>query len=274
MVRLAAVSLLFTLQAWALHPLIEAKIAALLEPSDMKRHAKLIELVFQNESAYFIDGTIQTIEIIKTLKANGLLELFFQTPQTIQVTFTTGGNAQFFIKLLRDTLRSIGYYRYFTTTAKRDVHGFTWNIEFISEYAIDPIVLQEALYKRNCLITQIDRYSKTTWHYTIDIENAHLSLEQLAIDQPTTLKKSLRPYWIDVSNGQKLSIFALKGDAWFPDIAIFDEKMRLLKIYKRKEQAKEVVFYLPKESMYMKIADVFNQSNIRNGLKLLLEGEK
>jgi hypothetical protein len=158
--------------------------------------------------------------------------------------------------------------------AVRDNSSFIWKIQFKSEYAIHPVVLEDALAKRNCKINTIKRTNATQWYYSIDIENAHLSLQTIITHQPTDLKKSLRPYLINISEGKKLTLHTKGGDAWFPDIAIFDKKMRLLKVYKRKKRTREIVFYLPKESVYMKITDSFNQSNLRNGLSLLLEGEK
>jgi len=274
LVRALLLLFLVTLPLFAVHPLIEDRLESLLEPEDLKKHAKLIKLVFANENKFISHDKADSIAIIRTLKANGLLKLFFKKPQKLNVRFVTGGNAQFFIKLMRDSLRSIGYYRFFTSKSRNDNHAFSWEIEFISEYAIDPIVLQKALAKRNCVITAIERKDAKTWNYSIDITNAHLSLTTIIPNREKILQKSLREYWVDVSLGKKLTIHTLRGDKWFPDIAIFDKKMRLLKVYKRKRQTTEVVFYLPKESTYLKISDYFNQSNIRHGLSLLLQGEK
>jgi len=262
------------LSLFALNPLISDQIKSIIEEKELNKHQKLINVIFDNEEKFIHNGKALTIKIIKKLKDNGLLKLYFSQPKLIEVTFQTGGNASFFIKILRDTLRSIGYYRYFTMNAVRDNSGFTWKIQFKSEYAIDPVVLEEALAKRNCSINSINRSNATQWHYSIDIQNAHLSLQSIIPHQPTDLKKSLRPYLVNVQKGKKLTLHTKGGDAWFPDIAIFDEKMRLLKVYKRKKRTKEIVFYLPKESVYMKITDSFNQSNLRHGLSLLLEGEK
>ena len=262
------------LSLFALNPIITDQIKSIIEIKDFNQHKKLINIIFDNEDAFIHNGKAKTIKIIKKLKDNGLLKLYFSKPQLIDVTFQTGGNALFFIKILRDTLRSIGYYRYFTMHSVRDHTSFIWKIQFKSEYAIDPVVLEEALAKRNCSINSINRTSATQWNYSIDIENAHLSLQTIYPYQPNELKKSLRPYLINIEKGRKLTLHTKGGDAWFPDIAIFDEKMRLLKVYKRKKRTKEIVFYLPKESVYMKITDSFNQSNLRHGLSLLLEGEK
>ena len=274
MVKTLFTIVVLQLSLFALNPLISDQIKSIIEEKELNKHQKLINVIFDNEEKFIHNGKALTIKIIKKLKDNGLLKLYFSQPKLIEVTFQTGGNASFFIKILRDTLRSIGYYRYFTMNAVRDNSGFTWKIQFKSEYAIDPVVLEEALAKRNCSINSINRSNATQWHYSIDIQNAHLSLQSIIPHQPTDLKKSLRPYLVNVQKGKKLTLHTKGGDAWFPDIAIFDEKMRLLKVYKRKKRTKEIVFYLPKESVYMKITDSFNQSNLRHGLSLLLEGEK
>ena len=266
--------LLLPLKLLAIHPLIEAQVNSLLDEKSLSKHHKLIEIIFENSDAYIENNKSNSIAIIKTLKENGLLKLFFKKPQKIHVTFNTGGNTTFFVKIMRDTLRSIGYYRYFTTQAKRDNSSFLWSIEFNSEYAIDPIILQEALQKRHCTITGIERKDATHWKYGIDIAQAKLFVKQLQPDQELLLNKSLRSYWIDISKGKKLSIFSRRGDAWFPDVAVFDKNLHLIKVYKRNVRTKKLVFYLPKESVYMTISDTYHQSNIKHGLRLLLEGEK
>lgn len=271
---LLAFLILVPIKLFALNPLIDAQVSSLLDRADLVKHKKLIEIIFEDSANYIENNKSNSIAIIKTLKENGLLKLFFKKPRTIHINFSTGGNAQFFVKLMRDTLRSIGYYRYFTTEAQHDNSSFIWSIEFNSEYAIDPIILQEALQKRHCSLTTIERKDATHWDYDVDISEAKLFLKQLQSDQETLLNKSLRSYWIDISKGKKLSIFTRSGDAWFPDIAIFDAKLRLIKVYKRETRTKKLVFYLPKESAYMSISDMFHQSNIKHGLRLLLEGEK
>lgn len=274
MVKTLFTILFLQLSLFALNPLIEDQIKSIIEEKELYKHQKLINIIFDNEEKFIHNGKALTIKIIKKLKENGLLKLYFSQPKVIEVSFQTGGNASFFIKILRDTLRSIGYYRYFTINAVRDNSGFIWKIQFKSEYAIDPVALEEALAKRNCSINSIKRNNATQWSYSIDIQNAHLSLQTVHPYQPTDLKKSLRPYLLNISEGKKLTLHTKSNDVWFPNIAIYDEKMRLLKVYKRKKRTKEIVFYLPKESVYMKITDSFNQSNLRHGLSLLLEGEK
>lgn len=274
MVRTLLFLLVLQSQLLALNPLIKDQIRSIIDEKYFTKHHKLIELIFRDEETFLAEGKADTIKIIKKLKENGLLKLFFKTPRLIEVTFQTGGNASFFIKILKDTLRSIGYYRYFTLQAVRNATSFVWKIQFKSEYAIDPVVLEEALAKRNCSINSILRKDKVTWHYSVDIQNADLSVEVLHPDRLTDLKKSLRPYMINIAQGKKLTLRSKSRDAWFPDIAFFDVKMRLLKIYKRKKRTKEIVFYLPKESVYMKITDSFSQNNLRHGLSLLLEGQK
>lgn len=258
----------------AIDPRIQKSVSLLLEKETYKQHERLINTIFSDTQAFIENNTTNSFAVLKKLKDNGLLQLYFKTPQTIKVNFKTGGNAQFFVKLLRDTLQSIGYYRYFTTLAQRDNNTFLWQIELKSEYAIDPTVLQQALNKRFCFITHMQRITPTRWNYTIDIGHAKLSLLEIDTLEQVMLRKSLRPYWINISKGKKLTIYSQRGDSWFPDIALFDKSMHLLKVYKRKERTRELSLYLPKDAIYIKISDLYMQRNIKHGLKLLLEGEK
>ncbi len=60
---------------------------------------------------------VNSVKVIETLKENGLLDLFFNKPVEIELKFKTNGSALFFVKIIGDTLRNIGYYRFVTKSS-------------------------------------------------------------------------------------------------------------------------------------------------------------
>ena len=78
------------------------------------------------------------------------------------LNFETNGAALFFVKIMGDTLRNIGYYRYVTQESNLQSKRFKWTISLNSEYATDPIILQRELLKSGCLLTKTNPSIITT----------------------------------------------------------------------------------------------------------------
>ena len=78
--------------------------------------------------------------------------LYYDKPKTLELTFETNGTPQFFMTLMSDTLREMGYYHYLTDSAVLNNTGYTWRIRMESEYATDPTALQRELAQRGCSI--------------------------------------------------------------------------------------------------------------------------
>jgi hypothetical protein len=118
--------------------LLQEKIKALIGQNSYARHIKFIKIIFSNEENYYINDRVDVAKVIQTLKDNGLLDLFFKKPQEMHLTFQSSGYPLFFVKIMSDTLQSMGYYRFITDRVKQDESGFFWTIRLTSEYAIDP----------------------------------------------------------------------------------------------------------------------------------------
>ena len=192
----------------------------------------------------------------------------------LTLTFETNSNPLLFVKLMSDTLRSIGYYRYMTTYSKRDDSGFVWQITLKSEYATDPISLRHELLKRGCDIADVVKESDTQWFYTVDMSNAHIEAEEVAPQQELQLKRSLEPHWLVVKEVKKLQITSLGSNRWHPYIVFFDKKLHLLKVYKRDSKTWQIRISMPKNGYYIKIADLYNLKNIKDGLRIEALGSR
>lgn len=254
--------------------LLQDKIKDLIGANAYARHVKFIKIIFANEDDFYTNDRVDVANVIKMLKDNGLLDLFFKKPQEMHLTFHSSGYPLFFVKIMSDTLQSMGYYRFITDRSKQDESGFFWTIRLTGEYAIDPVLLKNALMKRGCDIVDIDRHSKRDWSYHIDMQDAYLMLKELAPYKERELKKSLYEHWLNVKSSKSLVLWSLKGNNWYPYVSIYDKELHLLKVYKRDRKTRKITLELPQDTVYVKIADLYSLKNIKDGLRAQTQGVK
>jgi len=253
---------------------LKEKIKALLGDHAYARHIEFIKIIFADEANFYTNKRVDVTKVIQTLKDNGLLDLFFKEPKQMHLTFQSSGYPLFFVKIMSDTLQSMGYYRFITDRSKQDESGFFWTIRLRGEYAIDPVLLKNALAKRGCGIVDISRESQTDWSYHIDMKNAYLMLKELRPYTEKVLKKSLYEHWINVKSSKSLTIWSLSGNNWYPYVSIYDDELHLLKVYKRDKRTGKITLQLPEETAYVKIADLYSLKNIKQGLRVQAKGTK
>lgn len=254
--------------------LLLAKIKTLIGENAYARHVKFIKIIFANEDEFYTNNRVDVAKVIIMLKDNGLLDLFFKKPKEMRLTFQSSGYPLFFVKIMSDTLQSMGYYRFITDWSKQDESGFFWTIRLTGEYAIDPVLLKNALKKRGCDIVDINRNSQTDWSYHIDMKNAYLMLDELTPGTERVLKKSLYEHWLDAKSATSLTIWSLKGNNWYPYISIYDRDLHLLKVYKRDRVTYKMKLELPEDAAYLKIADLYSLQNFKEGLRIQAEGAR
>lgn len=171
--------------------LLTKKIKSLINPATFSKDRAYIETIFSPKEDYFrSDGKVDSIKVIKTLKENGILNLFFKKPRDIDITFKTQGEPRLFVKIMSDSLQNIGYYRYVTSESTLNETEFAWKISLTSEYAADPLVLSQELKKSNCDIVDVARENETNWSYVIDMKNAKLDVAVLQHKEELRLKRS------------------------------------------------------------------------------------
>jgi len=253
---------------------LELKIQSFLSVKSYEANKAFIEAVFDPKSAYYTNERVDAVKVIETLKENGLLDLFFERPRVVKLDFKTNGSPIFFVKLMSDTLASMGYYKYVTTASKRDASEFVWSINLTSEYATDPLLLQQELAKRGCSIVDIQRKSAQEWSYLVDISHARLHVAKLQANYQVVLKRLLYEQWLDVSSIRELHFESKSRNRWYPYIAFFDTSMHLLKVIKKDFITKKMDIEIPKGAYYIKISDMYTLKNLKDQLILLPKGSR
>ena len=253
---------------------LTTKIKSFLDESTYKNNSEFINVIFDPRTAFYEQDRIDSVKVVQTLKDNGLLKLFFANPHELKLNFKTSGSPLFFVKLMGDTLRNIGYYRYVTTASNLDASEFIWNISLTSEYATDPLILEQELKKSGCKIIDIERNSAYEWTYVVDIGNGFLNVRSLEPREESTLKRSLYAHWLNVSKIKGLSIRSSRRNSWYPYISYYDASLHLLKVLKKDKIRYKINLNIPQNAKYMKIADLYSMKNIRDELHLSPSGSK
>lgn len=249
--------------------LVIQKIKSLINPSTFVKDRAYIDVIFSpREDYYDKNSRVNTVKIIQTLKENGILNLFFKKPQEMNISFKTKGVPLFFIKIMSDSLRNIGYYRYVTKESSFNDSEFVWKISLISEYAADPLVLSQELKKSNCEIVDIIRESQSDWTYIIDMKDAKLNVDALQSEDEIKLKRSLYSYWLDVSKIKKIEITSSIRNNWYPYIAYYDKSLNLLRVIKVDKKRTLITLNIGENTHYIKISDIYSLKNIKDDLVL------
>ncbi len=254
--------------------MLDEKIISYIGEESFARNRDYIHINFKNVNSFYIKENINVVKVVETLEENGLLHLFFKEPQQYEMTFHSTGDPLFFVKLMGDTLRDIGYYRYVTKEATQDESGFEWKISLEAEYVTDPVLLRKELDTRGCKIVDIIRVSATDWHYDIDTSKAHLKAFKLRSGEVKKYKRLQYAKWLDVSGVKVINIKSHRANFWYPYIAFYDSSLRLLKVIKKDEETKTLKLTLPESTRYISVSDLYTMSNIRYGLEFKASGKR
>ena len=254
--------------------LLEYKIKSFIDLEVYEKNVEFIKIIFSPKSDFYINDRVDAVKVLSTLKDNGLLKLFFKKPQELNLHFKTSGSPLFFVKLMSDSLRNIGYYRYVTTASELNNAEFRWSISLNAEYATDPQILQKELEKTGCKIIDIQRSSANEWTYSVDIASGFLNVEVLQEDEEFKLKRSLYAHWIDASKIEELRIRSSRRNSWYPYIAYYDKSLHLLKVIKHDEKHSNIRLEIPKYTKYIKVSDIYTLKNIKDELVLYPSGKR
>ncbi|MCD4668686.1 MAG: hypothetical protein K8R44_08920 [Sulfurimonas sp.] len=270
---LLLISLAFS-NEFAEDSLLIQKVKTFVSEDSFVKNKDFIKLIFSPEGNYYRQDRVDVVRVVQTLKENGLLNLFFDKPQELKLSFKTNGSPLFFVKVMGDTLRNIGYYRYVTKESNLNNSGFTWVISLNAEYATDPLILQQELNKSGCSVVDIYRLETNNWEYSIDMSRGYLNVATLEDSNELKLKRSLYAHWLNVSDIKTLKIKSSMRDRWYPHITYYDKQLHLLKVIKKDVKTRTLSLVIPEDAKYIKISDIYTLKNVKDNLVLKPSGSK
>jgi len=250
--------------------IIEDKIKNIVGNDTFLLHNNLINSIIKKNN-FIINGKIFYPKLLKSLNDNGLLRLRFNKPLDINITFKVNNKPLKSMKILKDTLNSLGYAYYFTKSFNSTSKNFIWKIYFKSEYVIDPYGFNKELNSINAFIEDINLTTPTNWCYTINFNNSHLfDFIPIELNEKIKLSKPLKPYMLKIVNGKKLTIRSHNLNHWFPKITFYDKDLNILGEIKKDRYYKGLLVNIPKNSYYVNIDDRYTLLNIKRGLSIIL----
>ncbi|MDD2383287.1 MAG: hypothetical protein PHN18_03770 [Sulfurospirillaceae bacterium] len=259
----------FSLALYA-NPLLDEKIKSYIGATKYETQKNLINVLFAHSEEFVkINGSVDSIKVIKVLKQNGLLKLIYDNPVHLRLAFRTMQDPIIFLKIINETLESMGYNYFLTNNALRDSTGFVWEIYLQTEHIVDPVAFAKALELRGCSVNNVINNDNHYWFYDINSENASLGAKELEFGVNTNLGKPLKPYWVRVRAIKEITISAHAGDKWFPHVVFFDENLHVISDIKSVESMKSLKVKVPSGAIYLKLSDAFMLENIKHGLAVL-----
>lgn len=252
--------------------LLHDKIKNFIGEDEYSKHLNLINFIFKNKHNYQHNDSLNYISLIKTLKENGLLKLNFEEPKDILIEFQINNNPLKSLKILKDTLKSLGYYYYFTKSSIFDGNrNLIWTIKLKTEAAIDPLVLSNELLKKDCRMVDISK-DGNKWIYNIDTGFATLKdAVYISTNERVAFQKPLTPYFIKIDKASSLYVASRVLNKWFPNIVFYDKQLKILKVVNEDKVHRNIKLPVPEETRYIKISDLYTLINIKRGLSVIIK---
>ncbi len=269
MVRvLIILSLLFSFASAAS---LQGELKNILGKNSYQAKKKFLKIIFKDERNFYLGSKIDIHKVLNTLNENNLFQLNFKSTRDLHISFATEQNSPLiFLKMLQNSLNTLGYSDISTEKIMKDSSGFLWKIKLKASKAIDPFQLASELNRQNCNITQIKRYSSTNWRYNINIKNIDIVPENTPYNKKTTLKKPLNPYWIDIERAKSLIIKSSKANSWHPYIVFYDRDLKILDNISKEIKSYNESLNIPRDAKYVKISDVYTLENLKRGLSIYI----
>ncbi|MGA1931715.1 hypothetical protein ACH5BF_03210 [Arcobacter sp. YIC-464] len=251
---------------------INTKVQNLLGVETYNTHQNLINFIFSQKSAYYTNGQLNYTLVTQKLQDNNLLKLNFPSTTYINVNFILKGEEKKALFILKDILKSLGHYYYFTQEANHNENDLFWSIKLKTDVAINPLRLSQSLDKANSKILNIIKEGSSNYTYVIDFTNSELAkVEDLKFNSQITLKKPFRPYMINVANATSINIDSHIGNRWHPNITFYDNSMNILEVVKEDSFKKSFKVDVPVDTSYIKIDDLYSLSNLKRGISITKE---
>ena len=252
---------------------LQDKIENFISQNSYLKQENLINVLFRDKKSFYrhSDGNVDSLKVIKVLEDNGLLELFYQNPISLKVKFITHKNPLIFMKVIKESLETIGYNYFLTTRATKNDNEFTWIINLKTKHLINPVLFSKELQKRGCEVEDIEKKDGNLWVYQINSDHAKLSAKNIDLDRTVKLLKPIEPYLVYVNSATSIKIKTSLSDHWYPSVVFLDDALHVVSQTKINERKYTLKLEIPISCTYIRIGDMYTLDNIKHGLSIFLK---
>ena len=250
---------------------LDTRVKSLLSDSEYAVHKNLITHLFSNENNFYTNNKIDYTLITQALINNGVLKI---NPSAVNqsITFNVNKDPKKALKNLNDILKGLGQQNFITTQEVVIDDNLRWTIQIKNAAAINPLRLSQELQSINCSIIDIKREGDSNWTYSIDTNGATVyRAEDLVNNKQLALKKPNKPYMIKVANAKVITMKSNVGNIWYPNVVFYDNSLKIIGTYQENSLHKSLKLEVPNETKYIKIDDIYNLANIKQGINITKE---
>jgi len=244
-------------------------IKDIIGSKDYYAKKKFINIIFKDSENYIDGDNINYLKVLQKLKDEGILKST-NISSPLRVAFKSkSGNNQIFLKVIKDTLFSLGFSNISTIKAVKRGKSFIWVVSLGNNYMLDPLLFAKSLMEKNVSIVGMKRYSLTNWSYDINLDNATIVTKTLEYNDIMKLSKSIRAYWLNIKDAKKIQIQSSLNNSWHPYVILYNKDLKIISSIKRDKKISKLDINVPSDAVYMKIDDLYTMKNIRDGLDIL-----
>jgi len=232
---------------------------------------KFIDIIFKDKDYFLENGSLDYEKILQRLRDEGLLKLK-DTSSPLKVAFTTNQkNLQIFVKVVKDTLFSLGFNNIYTLKSIKRGKKFVWVVSLGNNYMLDPLLFAQKMKEKNIFIEDMKRYSPTNWNYVLNISQAIIVPQKLEYNDIIKLSKTMSAYWINIEGSNKVQIQSSINNSWHPYVVLYNKDLKIISSIKRNKVSQKISINIPADAMYLKIDDVYTMKNIKDGLSIYIQ---
>ena len=262
--------LIFCILYFANADSLDDKIASFMDKKKYESSGNLISFLFSPKENYYKNNNVDALSVIRTLNSNGLLNLYSKEPKDIELIFYIDFNPLVSLKVISESLSSMGYSFFLTKKIIKSNNGLEWHINISTQNIPNPINLEDSLSQRGCFIENISK-DENIWSYQINTQFATIEALELKKGVQNELTKSLSAYWVKVDDVKKIIIRSHNADNWYPKITFYDEGLNLLQKIEEDQRRYVLRTSIPEKAHYIKLEDKYTLDNIKRGLRVTLE---
>jgi len=230
-----------------------------------------IKILLKKNDYFLESGNYDYEKILQKLEDEGLLNLK-KNSSSLRVAFTTKDkNLQLFLKIIKDTISSLGFNNPYTVKAIKRGKKFVWIVSLGNNYILNPLLFVKKLKEKNVFVTDMKRYSDTNWNYTIDISGAILIQNNFDYNTINKLPKSINAQWINVKDCDKVEIQSSLANSWHPYVILYNNDLKIISSIKSNKTKNKLTLNIPSDAVYLKLDDLYTMKNIKDSLSIFLE---
>ena len=228
-------------------------IKDIIGSKDYYAKKKFINIIFKDSENYIDGDNINYLKVLQKLKDEGILKST-NISSPLRVAFKSkSGNNQIFLKVIKDTLFSLGFSNISTIKAVKRGKSFIWVVSLGNNYMLDPLLFAKSLMEKNIPIVGMKRYSLTNWSYDIDLENALIVTKTLEYNDIMKLSKSIRAYWLNIKDAKKIQIQSGVNNSWHPYIVLYNRDLKIISNIKRDKKIAKLNINVPSDAIYIRL---------------------